>query len=368
MWDEGFAVVPTRGKTPIVSGFNKWKRGPGPKAVAGWAKDYPDADIGYIPGLCRAAHGDPVIVVDGDDSEAVDEIRERFGPTPGIIRTRRGAHMLYRDVGFNLRGISSLKQFGLNADLKHGRSLAIAPPSRHPTDREFTYCWHGCDPSVIDHLPVFDVGALRSLMDARKPGESQGHEPCPNATSLPPSRPRVDLVGESRGLTLNRYLVSQAWACDTLDDMLDLAETFNAGFPDLGYEPLPEHEVAARAGQVWKDLKSGKIERLHGKRATCRTDADEVRHLAAAARNGSDAHLLLTLLRCEHGGRNRRGQAFAINANAMSEARTLGDWSPARIRAARDVLLKEGCIEVTRAGTSHRGGVCRRCIDSSTAS
>ena len=138
--------------------------------------------------------------------------------------------------------------------------------------------------------------------------------------------------------------------------MLDLADTFNAGFPDLGYEPLPEHEVAARAGQVWKDLQSGKIERLHGKRATCRTDADEVRHLAAAARNGSDAHLLLTLLRCEHGGRSRRGEGFAINANAMSVARTLGDWSPARIRAARDVLLKEGYIEVTRAGTSHRGG------------
>ena len=42
-----------------------------------------------------------------------------------------GKHALYRDGGSALGNLSSLKKFGLNADLKHGRAIVVAPPSLH---------------------------------------------------------------------------------------------------------------------------------------------------------------------------------------------------------------------------------------------
>ena len=42
---------------------------------------------------------------------------ELFGDTPGKVRTRRGRHYLYRDPSFDFGKLSSLKAFGINADV-----------------------------------------------------------------------------------------------------------------------------------------------------------------------------------------------------------------------------------------------------------
>ena len=134
----GFAVLPAHGKEPTRRGFTKWKHAPGPSVVAVWAEKDPTANIVYVPGLCRTERGgDPIVVVDADDEETAGRIEKIFGRTPGKVQTRRGKHALYRDGGFSLGDLSSLKKFGLNADLKHGRSIVVAPPSLHASGARY---------------------------------------------------------------------------------------------------------------------------------------------------------------------------------------------------------------------------------------
>jgi hypothetical protein len=148
----GFAVLPAHGKEPTHSGFTKWKHAPGPRAVEEWAIKDPTANIVYVPGLSRTERGgDPIVVVDSEDEETAQEVERRFGRTPGMVKTRRGHHALYRDGGAALGNLSSLRKFGLNADLKHGRSVVVAPPSIHPDDRSVVYAWEDCESLQVLH-------------------------------------------------------------------------------------------------------------------------------------------------------------------------------------------------------------------------
>jgi hypothetical protein len=103
-----------------------------------WAEQDPGADIVYVSGLSRACGSDHgIVVLDGDDEEACARIVEVFGDTPGKVKTRRGCHNLYQATGGDLGKLTSLKKFGINADVKHGNSIVVAPPSRHQDDRGF---------------------------------------------------------------------------------------------------------------------------------------------------------------------------------------------------------------------------------------
>ena len=183
MRQAGFGVLPAFGKTPLMKGFNKWESAPGSAAVEKWANKHPHADLVYLPGLSRAEPGgDPIVVVDADDLEAVERVVSIFGDTPGKVKTRRGKHFLYRDAeGSGLGNIVSLKKFGLNADVKHGRSIVVAPPSLHEKERSFSYQWDSCDETVIRDLPPFNMKALQGLTECRS-------ETLLNTTSLPPPR------------------------------------------------------------------------------------------------------------------------------------------------------------------------------------
>jgi hypothetical protein len=181
----GFAVLPANGKKPLKAGFPKWKSAPGLAVIEKWAAQDPAADIVYVAGLSC------VVVVDGDDADACGRIVETWGDTPGKTRTRRGRHHLYRDTGqlapmlkaAGLEKLSSLKSYGINADLKHGqahgKSIVVAPPSRHEKDRAFTYAWDGCDETVIRDLPPFNVRALQALIDRTKPNPEPRKKPNP---------------------------------------------------------------------------------------------------------------------------------------------------------------------------------------------
>ena len=245
----GFAVLPAHGKEPKRKGFTKWPHAPSLRTVVEWAENDPTADIVYVPGLCSTERGDAIIVVDADDAEASGRIEEMFGRTPGKVKTRRGKHALYRDGGSALGKLSSLKKFGVNADIKHGRSIVVAPPSRHETGT-MNYAWEGCDPSVIRDLPVFNVAALQDLVDCRSPGWDSG----PNVTNTaPPPSPVGRLRDNSRGLGLNDLLCKHAWAVETRDELLDVARTINQDYP----APIHDDEVVKRTNAVWKDLNGG---------------------------------------------------------------------------------------------------------------
>ncbi len=231
----GFAVLPAAGKSPLRSGFNRMTRPPGSAVVARWRVQCPHADILYVTGLSWPRPGGPgLVVIDGDDAEACHRIEELFGATPGRVRTRRGKHFLFLDPG-GLGKVSSLP-FGINADIKHGSGLVVAPPSRHAEDRAFSYSWDGCDPTVIRHLPMFDVRALHDLTARSTGREEHSARPCvgeernalpcvgqernaPQCISTapappPPSpcKPRPELFRDgSRKLGLNDALFGQAF-------------------------------------------------------------------------------------------------------------------------------------------------------------
>lgn len=342
----GWAVLPAVGKKPIRTGFNTWKGAPSPETIDRWAERNPDADIVYVPGLCRTINGRVgILAIDPDDSEAIGQAEELFGPTPGKVRTRRGAHRLYDGFGIDLGDLTSLKKFGFNIDIKHGQKgagIVAAPPSPFEKDRSRQYEWDGCDHTVIRHLPPPRMRALYKLIDKSPSGARE-------TPSVKPFR------AESRGLGLNDYLVSRAWAFDGIDSALSIAHAWNEGLPHRGREKLSDAEVLERTRAVLKDLQEGKIERRHGMRATCTSDADEIRTLSAMSGNG-DAFTLLQLFRAEHGARCRRGETFAINADAMEAAKVLGSWSAKKYRAARDVLLRAGLIRITKEGSCGRGG------------
>jgi hypothetical protein len=373
MREAGFAVLPARGKEPIRKGFTTWKSAPGMATVSKWAEKDPTADMVYVPGLSRAhRRGDPIIVVDGDDAEATERVEKLFGKTPGMVKTRRGKHFLYRDPGSSLGKISSLKPFGLNADLKHGRSIVACPPSIHE-DGKHVYQFDGCDETVIRDLPVFNGRALQALIDASqsltcnshpnvtetapRPGVGGGLGDYATQTELRNTRASGRGVGElrdgSRGQWLNDRLCAHVAHCDTLDDLIDVARTKAQALVDAGYPPLSDEEISARAAQVWKDMEAGHIEAWHKGSSVARTDDIEIQALALSGKHGGDALMLLMKLRNAHQARVLRGETFALNVAAMVEQGTLPGWSRERYENTIGVLLALGFVR--RVSQCRRG-------------
>ena len=141
----GLAVIPAQGKKPIRTGFNAWKHAPGMKTVERWATRNSTDNIVYIPGLSRSRHNPHgIVVVDADNAEAVERAERTFGTTPAMIDTRRGRHFLYRAPETPLGRIGSLRNIGMEIDIKHGQNgsgISVAPPSRHPDQADFIYAW-----------------------------------------------------------------------------------------------------------------------------------------------------------------------------------------------------------------------------------
>ena len=84
-------------------------------------------------------------MVDADDELACERVVETFGDTPGKMRTRRGRHFKYRNTGLDFRKLRSLNAFGINADVKHGNSIVVAPWSRHQKEHRSIFiknCWN----------------------------------------------------------------------------------------------------------------------------------------------------------------------------------------------------------------------------------
>ena len=338
----GFAVVPARGKQPIRKGYRKWRFAPGLEIVAEWAEQEPDADIVYVPGLSHAKSGGAgLVVVDADDELACEHILERFGDTPGKVRTRRGRHFQYRDTGFNFGKLSSLKAFGINADVKHGNSIVVAPWSRHEKDRSFIYSWDGCDETVICDLPPFDGAALQLLIDKSDPHLDRSAARAEMHTSS-------TLRNGSRKLGLNDQLVRMVWSVSTECELLEHAFKINN---EIGRSdprgPRTADQVMAAARAVWRDRETGKIEKWSGV-----PSRDKHRRIVAERLSLLDpkaaplAYMLIERLVDEHGARCRCGETFAPSVRAMAEAQVIPGWSWRQYTRARNLLVRAGLMEL----------------------
>jgi hypothetical protein len=180
----------------------------------------------------------------------------------------RAVHRLQEVLGGN----SSLKRFGLNADLKYGNQIVVAPPSRHAEQQDFIYTWDNCDPSVIRDLSSLNDNVLVELIETRS-----NPEPIHTKTSA------YEFPSVSRGLELNNRLCAQAAHCESFDDLLDIARAINDGFRSLGYESLNDTEVVKRSKAVWADWLRDKIEVRHNRRARASIDMDALQELLSGA-------------------------------------------------------------------------------------
>jgi len=66
-------VIPiARNREPYVTGFNRWSRPPGRRALDRWAEQHPRANIAVVPGLSG------VMVADVDDAGDVPAVEDLF--------------------------------------------------------------------------------------------------------------------------------------------------------------------------------------------------------------------------------------------------------------------------------------------------
>jgi hypothetical protein len=317
----GLAVLPTDGKVPLIKNWNKWRHLPSPKAVSQLARQFPRANVAILPGPSG------LFVADVDAADQAAEVEALLGRTPLHVLSDRGEHLYYRHTDDSNILPANLAALGLKVDLKAGNSVVIAPPSLHKSGAVYRH--DGCDWGALKHIPEPNFERLGELLRRKSEGES-----------------RSGMRDNSRKQWLNDRLCREVSFCDTFEDLLDAARTLNEEIPDrfAGFEPLVDEVVIKRAAQVWKDREAGQLTRWLGRNATVTITADEQAKLCAMDRNGADAVVLLIKLRAEHGARCKRGEMFALAAEAMARAQTIPRWHWKRYAAATKLLLRAGFI------------------------
>jgi bifunctional DNA primase/polymerase-like protein len=325
------AVVPLgSGRKPHVNSFNSWRYRPGAKIVDRWCEQFPDANIGVLPGLS----GKGAMVADADTFEAADEFEDRFGKSDLHVRTRRGVHLYYRPVPFRLPG--NLKKLGLEVDIKTGNQIVIAPPSIHETGH--VYRLDGCDWEALDHLRSLDADKLREFLHGTKQAAQEEV-----ATKSAPISSDREMRDDSRALWINDEVFGFSLTPGrSFDEALAMAHQLNETLATHPRGMLPADEVFARATTAWQDAQSGHHKQWGGpRRSVIRTTRDELDCLQRHGRQASDALLLLARLRTDHLARCERGETFSIASTAMAKAKFM---SRHRIEKARTILLRERLI------------------------
>jgi hypothetical protein len=142
-------------------------------------------------------------------------------------------------------------------------------------------------------------------------------------------------IGEGRrNATLWRHCMRHAHHCDAIDDLLDVARTFN----DIRLEPpLTDTEVIKIAASAWGYTAQGKnLFSRGGSVVMPHADIDGL------LRESPDAFILESVLRRHHWGRQ-----FVI-ANAMAETMPRGGWSRKRFAKAKRELENRNRIWLVR--------------------
>jgi hypothetical protein len=151
------------------------------------------------------------------------------------------------------------------------------------------------------------------------------------------------LAGVEEGDRNNRLFhqaLREALHCDDLIALLDALATVNAGLQ----KPLSDAEVEKTARSAWRyQSESRNWVGSEARAVSTKTDLAKF----CGVQNGGDAHLLHAMLHVAHA---TRGEPFAVSPDAMSASKTIGDWSPQRIRKARKVLLDLGFLTKVHHG------------------
>lgn len=298
----GLAPIPlggNDGKVPLIRS-RTWKHRPGKEFLERLVRSHPTANIGILTGLSG------VTVVDIDDASLVDDMVRRFGDTPLKTSTPSGGiHLWYRANGERCRNLRQAE--GLAVDIKAQGGMVVVPPSVRPSGP-----YEGKSYAFLDglwedfsRLPTLRLG---SLHNGEKGQVQEGN----------------------RNNEMFRHCLAQARHCDTFDNLLDVARTFNA----FSCVPeLPDGQVVKTARSAWRCQQEGRNWSGGPARAVFTTaDIDRLSH-------DPNSFTFLAKLRVTHGN---RPDPFALDAKAMRKANVMPGWGRNKYMAVTERLRKTG--------------------------
>lgn len=159
----GWSIIPLRAKdkVPALSkqsgGWEKYQTVRADETqIRAWWDRFPNANVGIVTG---AISGIVVLDIDGPEGEAsLSRILEKFGPLPATLAssTGKGTHYLFKHPGVELRNFAKK---GVNIDFRGDGGYIVAPPSIHPSGRE--YAWQTNDMALAD-VPAWLLELLTS--------------------------------------------------------------------------------------------------------------------------------------------------------------------------------------------------------------
>jgi len=208
-------------KRPMVRGYQKI----GPRLSQTLAQRFPAADaFGFVVG---EPSGITVIDIDTPDDRVLADVLDRHGQTPFVVRSGSGHWQAwYRHNGERRRAGKSRPWRDRPIDVL-GAGYVVAPPSRGKRN-PYEIVRGSLDD--LDRLPV-----ARNLEECR------------------PDRIRLQLsegaiTPGARGDSVFRWCMQQVRYCDTLEDLLDVARTFNE---DQCLPPISDARVIRAARSAW---------------------------------------------------------------------------------------------------------------------
>jgi hypothetical protein len=285
----GVAIYPLgKDKSPAVRGYARV----GVNAARQLATKFVDATAGgFIAGNRNRL---TIVDVDSSDDRLTVEIERRFGRSPLVVVTPSGGRHLYFRHNGELRRIRALPEVDILGD-----GNVVAAGSR--TSRGVYRIERG-SLDDLDKLP-------------------------PIRSEAPETRQAARIPEGQRNKELFRYCRKTVGYCDSLDQLLDAAQTW--ADRELA-APLPAAEIVKTCNSVWQ---------YRGGRRLIMNNIVEAGQYAALVSN-KDALALFAFLSAENGP----GSKFMI---ADGLARATG-WPRRFVPAARKALLSLGLVECVR--------------------
>ena len=207
-------------KRPAIRGYMKV----GSLASQKLAKQFANASAFGL--ACGRVTGLTILDVDCKDERVLADALSGHGETPFVVRTGSGNFQRWYRHNGEMRQV---RPWGKEVPIDQlGDGYVVAPPSE---GRRMAYKIVQGSLDDLPHLPF--------MRNAWRPGDQ--------------ARASTAYEGQ-RNRALWWHCMEQAHSCDTFDDVLDVAQTFNE---DSCIPPLGDDEVVRTAQSAWKYTEQG---------------------------------------------------------------------------------------------------------------
>jgi hypothetical protein len=305
--EHGIATFPVVDKRPAISNYLKLGRAGSEQLTL----KFPNADA---LGFALKRNHICILDVDTTDERVLADALSDHGPTPFIVLTGGGFHAYYLHSGEPRR----VRPWPDKPIDLLGDGFAVAPPSR---GSKGSYAIIQGTLEDLHHLPSM-----------------QGIAPPANENQA-----GTGLIRQgARNEALRNRCMREAPACDTFNDLLDVAMTFSNDMLDrIHGHPFTDADVFKAAKWAWDKTVAG--DNWFGRGGMVALDFAVIDEMAGPA---PYACALLIFLKRAHSGRKQ----FVL-ANATAD---LLGWSLVQFKKARDHLVKIGRLRCIHPGGKGR--------------